>query len=221
MAVPVENSHNGFEHRKQIQSRDELFQDERRLWRRSKSAAYDNPKSVLAAAPDGPDADVRNESADVVVRAAFEGDFDFARKFLKSGVLAQEAVSGQRIRGDVKNLVGSDARKRAAHNPAHHRTAGPQGRQRRGLDLLQEWHDRRGRHAGDFDSLPGGKMRAFRPVGLFGQAGNRFQLRGGQSAGRNADADDIPARPPAQAVNAVPHANALCFVSRARLGFLA
>jgi len=220
-AASVEDAEDGFEHRKQILSWNEWIQQERGLGRRSQSATDHDPKTRPPTLLDGANPHVRNQRADVVVTAAFKRDFDFARKLLQGRVLAQIAVRRQRVGRDVKNLVGRDTRQRTAHHASHHRTAGSQGRQPRCLEALQKWDDFRRRHAGDFDSLPGGQMRARRPLGFFRQAGNCFQLSGRQKACRDADTDDITARLPAQAVDAVPHANALGIVSRARLRFQA
>jgi hypothetical protein len=146
-----------------------LFQHQRRLWRRSKSAANRNPKPTLAVLTNSPNTNVRNKRADVIVRAAFKGDFDFTGKLLKGTVLAQMTVSRKGARRHVKNFIRGNTRKRAADDPTHHRPARSQSGQTGSLNAPQKFRDLPGWHTGNFDSLARGQMRACRPLALFGQ----------------------------------------------------
>ena len=135
-------------------------------------------------------ADVVDRAADVIVRAALEGNLELARQRRAERMAEQIARQGFGVRRDVERLVGGDAGVRAGGDVPHRVAARFSGRQacvcqvaHRRLDVVQL-------EEVQLDVLPRGDVPEAAGVPL-GDVRQRVQLRLAEDALRNLHAQHL------------------------------
>ena len=191
VAELVEDANHRLGHVEDLRRGQEVVHRLRGLHHDRRAAADDDAEAALAVLDGRAIAEiVHAEQRVVFVGAAFERDLEFARQRRAERMPQQVARHRLRVRRDVEELGRRHAGLRAAGDVAHRVAARLARRQprvgeyaHRGLDVVEL-------HEMELDVLPRGDV-AEAARELLAYIGERLELRGGEDALRNLDAQHL------------------------------
>ena len=142
----------------------------------------------IAGAARGGETDVVNFGIGAPVRAAGDGDFEFAREIVELWIAAELFIEREDKRGDIGDFVGVNAGERAAGDVSRDVTAGAGGAEADGVEAFKEIGKMFDGDPVELDVLANGDV-GDAVAKLFGEIGDGAGLLAGEETVGDADAN--------------------------------